>query len=87
MNLIKSIYYAWRRSKMKREALYGLSKKTFEDPKEYMKAIKAIHCIIYGHRWSSEFNPKEEITKPITKRVYCKDCGLYYNANAYKEVK
>lgn len=46
-----------------------------------MEVLGSIPCYLKGkHEWVSEFNPKEEITKPINQRVYCKHCGIYYDS-------
>lgn len=83
MRLIKSIYYAWRRHKMRKEAQLELSEAMFNDPKKYAQAAKDINCIIRGHKWVSEFDPNQEIRKPLNKRVYCKNCGTYYHKHEY----
>lgn len=44
---------------------------------------KEIDCIKNGHKWTSDFDPKKEISKPVTKRVYCKHCGVYYHEHVY----
>lgn len=83
MNLIKSIYYKWHSHQMRKAAQNELSEKMFEDPKAYEQAAKDINCIIDGHEWDSEFDPKAEIRKPLDKRVYCKKCGVYYHKHEY----
>ena len=83
MNLIKRIYYKWRRYKMRKEAQDELSEKLFTDPKVYEQKAKEINCIVDGHKWSSEFNPTKEINKPLNKRVYCENCGMYYHKHEY----
>ena len=46
-----------------------------------MDVLSSIPCYLEGkHEWVSEFNPKEEITKPVNQRVYCKHCGVYYGS-------
>lgn len=49
-----------------------------------MEVLSSIPCYLEGnHEWISDFSPKDEITKPINKRVYCKRCGIYYNSAKY----
>ena len=48
--------------------------------------MKEIDCLINGHQWSSEFNPKTELNKRFKDRVYCKHCGVRYHQHTYKEV-
>lgn len=81
--LIKSLFYAWRRHKMRKEAQLELSEKMFNDPTAYAQAAKEINCIIDGHKWSSDFDPKKEIVKTFNKRVYCTKCGVYYHTHKY----
>lgn len=83
MNIIKSIYYAWRSYKCVRKLNQNLLKKMFNNPEVYARAAKDINCIIDGHEWVSEFDPKAEIRKPLNKRVYCKKCGIYYHKHEY----
>lgn len=79
--------YAWRRHKMRKQAQLELSEKMFNDPNAYARAARDINCIINGHKWSSDFDPNKEISKPFTRRVYCKKCGQYYHTHEYHEVK
>lgn len=83
MNIIKNVFYKWRRYKMRKEAQTELAEKMFNDPEAYARAAKDINCIIDGHEWVSEFDPKAEMRKPLNKRVYCKKCGIYYHKHEY----
>ena len=52
--------------------------------KNELNEHKQLVCLIKGHHdWTSEFNPQEEIKKPVNQRVYCKHCGLYYRSAKY----
>lgn len=63
---------------------YYLSKINNTKIKELkVKQLNEIDCIIHGHKWTSDFDPKKEISKPVTKRVYCKHCGVYYHEHVY----
>lgn len=48
-----------------------------------MRKLKRLLCLLFRHKWVSEFNPKAEIRKPLNKRVYCKKCGIYYHKHEY----
>lgn len=53
------------------------------DPLE-IAVIQSMPCYIKGrHKWVSDFDPKKEIEKPISQRVYCKHCGLIYGSAKY----
>ena len=70
----------------------NIFKRTWEKLNNYLKKenyflstqkTKEMDCIVNGHKWTSNFDPKKEISKPITKRVYCKHCGVYYHEHVY----
>lgn len=79
MGILSKLTRAMRIRKIRREA----RQKAYEAL--CLRAIAEIDCIIDGHKWSSEFDPKKEIAKGTTKRVYCKHCGVYYHTHTYKE--
>ena len=85
MSIIKRLYYKWRRYKMRKKAQNELSKQMFNDPIVYEHKAKEINCIIYGHKWSTDFDAKNELSKPTANRVYCKNCGVYYHRHIYHE--
>ena len=49
-----------------------------------MAVLCSIPCYLKGkHKWVSDFDPKKELEKPISQRVYCKHCGLIYGSAKY----
>lgn len=73
MSILKKIYFKWRAFKMRSRA-------------KSEAHMNEIDCLINGHQWSSEFNPKTELNKRFKDRVYCKHCGVRYHQHTYKEV-
>jgi len=51
-----------------------------------MQKLKELICLLFGHKWSTDFKPNDELSKPIQDRVYCKRCGIYYHKNFYKQL-
>lgn len=85
MNFIKKIYYKWRQHRIASAAREEALEAMFSSPKKYTQIKKEIECTIYGHQYTTEFDPKKEMSKPINKRVYCKRCGQYYHKPVYHE--
>lgn len=85
MNFIKKLYYKWRQARMREVAREEALENMFSSPKKYNQVKKDIDCVIYGHKWASDFDPKKELSKPLNKRVYCKKCGIYYHKHEYHE--
>lgn len=56
----------------------------FTSPTQFIRANNEIDCIINGHKWDSEFDPKKEISKNVKDRTYCAHCGVYYHEHVYK---
>lgn len=79
MKLIKRIYFKWRAFKLRSQAKKKAQEKLFTSPLAYTKAMNEIDCVIDGHHWSSEFDPKTELNKRFKDRVYCKHCGVRYH--------
>lgn len=46
---------------------------------------KEIECLLTGHKWKNKFKANEELSKPVTHRVYCERCGRYYCEIHYKK--
>lgn len=86
MSILKKIYFKWRAFKMRSRAKSEAHKKLFSSPLAYTRAMNEIDCLINGHQWSSEFNPKTELNKRFKDKVYCKHCGVRYHQHTYKEV-
>lgn len=86
MSILKKIYFKWRAFKMHSQAKSEAHKKLFSSPLAYTRTMNEIDCLINGHQWSSEFNPKTELNKRFKDRVYCKHCGVRYHQHTYKEV-
>lgn len=86
MNIIKSIYQKWRLRKLQDAAQQEALGNMFNSPKKYSQLKKEIDCLIYGHKWKSDFNPTSELNKPTRKRVYCEHCGVYYHENQYHNI-
>ena len=85
MGILSKLTRTMRIRKMRKEARQKAYEALCLSPLKYSRAIAEIDCIIDGHKWSSEFDPKKEIAKGTTKRVYCKHCGVYYHTHTYKE--
>lgn len=85
MSIIKKLYYKWRARKIRSRAKQKALDTLFNSPLAYSRATREIDCIVNGHQWSSEFDPKTEINKKFKDRVYCKHCGIYYHQHTYKE--
>lgn len=83
--IINRLYLAWRSYKLRKQAKNKLQEKLFNSPLQYVRAIREIDCLIDGHKWTSSFDPKTEISKKLKDRVYCKKCGVYYHEHTYKE--
>lgn len=83
MNLIKRVYYKWRASHLRKMAQEDALAVLFNDAKKYSHVLHEIDCLIFGHRWKTDFDPKKELSKPLNKRVYCKRCGIYYHKHEY----
>lgn len=83
MNLINKIKHKMHLYKVRKEAQDELEEKLFSSPKTYEQKMNELYCLIHGHKWSSEFNPKNEITKPLADRVYCTRCGVYWHKHKY----
>lgn len=87
MSIIKKLYYKWRAYKVRSMAKQKVREKLFNSPLAYTRAMNEIDCMVNGHQWSSEFDPKTEINKNFKDRVYCKHCGVRWHQHAYKEIK
>lgn len=85
MNLIKRIKVWLKKIKLKQEAKEKLGE-VILTPYGYIQKSNEIDCIVHGHQWTSDFNPKEELQKPIKNRVYCKHCGVYFHDHKYHEI-
>ena len=70
MSILKKIYFKWRAFKMRSRAKSEAHKKLFSSPLAYTRAMNEIDCLINGHQWSSEFNPKTDKFIKI-KYFYC----------------
>lgn len=84
MNIIKTIRNRWKlrqfRNRLREQAIdYSNS------PGQMLRVSKYVDCLIYGHKWTSDFNPEKEMSKPIEKRCYCKRCGAYYHKLKFHE--
>ena len=70
----------------KKDKLIALSalmpEKAFKKNKNLTNEIR---CLIHGHEWTTNFNKETELKKPISRRTYCKRCGVYYHIPEYKE--
>ena len=87
MGILSKLTRAMRIRKIRREARQKAYEALCLSPLKYSRAIAEIDCIIDGHKWSSEFDPKTEINKKFKDRVYCKHCGVRWHQHAYKEIK
>ena len=85
MNLIERIRAAFKRCKLRQQAKDKLGE-VILTPRGYLQKSRQIDCIIKGHIWSTDFNPKDELKKPLKDRVYCKHCGMYYHDFKFHEI-
>lgn len=87
MGLLSKFKYYLRARAIRRKA----RERAYEDlalsPGKYARAIREIDCIIGGHKWSTEFEPKKDMNSTGTSgRRYCKHCGVYYHTHKYKDL-
>ena len=85
MNIINSIKAAYKRHRLRQEAKDKLGE-VILTPYGYIQKSNEIDCIVHGHKWTSSFDPKSELQKPIKNRVYCKHCRVYYHEHKYHEL-
>lgn len=86
MNIFKNIYHKWRLRKLQDAAQQEALGNIFYSPKKYSQIKKEIDCLIYGHKWKSEFDPKKKLELPLKNRVYCEHCGVYHHEHKYHNI-
>lgn len=87
MGILSKISCWLRVREIRRQAREEAYLKLCCSPSHLKQVRKELDCLIYGHKWTSDFQPKGKIDKPQKDRTYCSRCGVYYHEHKYKKLK
>lgn len=85
MNILARIKQRWRTIKI-RQQLRERVESELLTPGGFMRASKELDCMIKGHLWTTDIDPKGDLSKETKRRTYCKHCGVYYHTHKYHKI-